>query len=378
MQADDTSSPKQYRMLGGKTVLQRTIECFSAYPQIDQIQVVIHRDDEALYEQSIQPLKVLAPPVFGGATRQESCHAGVRAAQQLGADTVLIHDAARPFLDEATIDNVLKAVAPGIGVVPAAKLADTVKTIDEDGMVAETLNRDTLRACQTPQGFVASEILAAHQRAESAGINTFTDDAAVAEWAGMAVKVVDGSSQNTKITTPDDLIRAEQSLAMNPAIPDIRTGHGYDTHVLVPGNAIILCGVEIAHEFKLSGHSDADVGLHALTDALLATIAAGDIGSHFPPSDPKWKGAGSSQFLEHAVSLVAEKAGQINHVDVTLICEAPKIAPHRDAMRTCIAEGCRIDPERVSVKATTNEKIGFIGRNEGIAAFATATVAFAS
>ena len=376
MQSDDAPSPKQYRMLGGKTVLQQTIECFSAHPQIHRIQVVIHRDDVALYEQSIEPCKNLAPPVFGGATRQESCHAGVRAAHELGAETVLIHDAARPFLDTGTIDNVLKAAAPGIGVVPAARLADTVKTIDDAGMVAETLDRDALRACQTPQGFVAAEILAAHQKAENAGINTFTDDAAVAEWAGMPVKVVEGSSQNIKITTPDDLSRAEQNLAINPATPDIRTGHGYDTHVLVPGDAIILCGVKIAHELMLSGHSDADVGLHALTDALLATIAAGDIGSHFPPSDAKWKDAGSSQFLEHAVSLVAEKGGQINHVDVTLICEAPKIAPHRDAMRTCIAEGCRIDPERVSVKATTNEKIGFIGRNEGIAAFATATVAF--
>jgi len=372
----DDAGPKQYRMLGSKSVLQHTIQCFSNHPEIHAIQVVIHTDDSELYEKAVIAHEKLFPPVTGGATRQDSCKAGVDAVAQFEIDKVLIHDAARPFVPHETTSIILAGIEREICALPASAIADTVKRASKNGMVEETVSREDLYLAQTPQGFMLDEIHAAHQQAEAESLHDFTDDAAVAEWAGMNVKLVDGYAGNFKVTTKQDLERAERELNMKPSLPDIRTGNGYDVHTLGPGSAVILCGVEIPHTQALQGHSDADVCLHSLTDALLGTIGAGDIGSHFPPSDPQWKGASSDRFLAHAVKLISNAGGTIANLDVTIICEAPKIGPYRDTMRAKVAEICVLDLMRVSVKATTNEKIGFIGREEGIAALASATVVF--
>jgi 2-C-methyl-D-erythritol 4-phosphate cytidylyltransferase / 2-C-methyl-D-erythritol 2,4-cyclodiphosphate synthase len=240
--------------------------------------------------------------------------------------------------------------------------------------VAATVSRSGLFAAQTPQGFPFLPILAAHRRVVEGDRNDFTDDAAIAEWAGIPVKLVEGSPDNIKLTWARDIEMADQRLGS--AFPDVRTGNGYDVHSFEGGDHVWLCGVKIPHHKKLSGHSDADVGLHALTDALLATCAAGDIGMHFPPSDPQWKGARSSMFVEHAASIVRSNGGRIANADITLICEAPRVGPHREAMTTAISAMLGIAPSRISVKATTNEKLGFVGREEGIAAIATASVVY--
>ena len=368
--------PKQYRLLAGTTILQHTISQFAHHQDIHAIQVVIHKDDHDLYENAVTAHEKLLSPVIGGASRQASCKAGVDTVHQSGFDKVLIHDAARPFVSQSTIGNVLNAIEDGVGTLPATAIADTVKKADEKNLVLDTISRDNLYLAQTPQGFKVDDIYTAHAKAALNNAHGFTDDAAVAEDAGMSVELVEGNSDNFKITTKGDLIQAEEKLSMNSFIPDVRTGSGYDVHTLGPGNGVILCGLEIPHTQSLQGHSDADVGLHSLTDALLGTISAGDIGSHFPPSDPQWKGASSDRFIEHAVKLVREAGGVITNMDVTIICEAPKIGPHRDAMREKVSQICGLEVSRVSVKATTNEKIGFIGREEGIAALATVSVSF--
>ncbi len=368
--------PKQYRTLGRKTVLQTTIECFLAHPDIHAIQVVIHADDADLYASAIDVNPKILAPIVGGKTRQASCKAGVDALG-LKFEKVLIHDAARPFVSQHLISNILNGISKGVCALPAYAIADTVKRADRSGEVQETIDRSNLYLAQTPQGFVLSEIAEAHAKAQINSDQEFTDDAAVSEWSGLRVKLVEGDRGNYKITTPDDLSAAQMRVSSMNQIPDIRTGTGYDVHTLGHGNSVILCGVEIPHSQSLQGHSDADVGLHSLTDALLGTIGEGDIGSHFPPSDPQWKGAASDKFLKHAVKLVTEAGGTITNLDVTIICEAPKIGPNRDAMRNRVAEICGItNVQRVSVKATTNEKIGFIGREEGIAALASASVSF--
>lgn len=367
------SGPKQYRMLSGRTVLDRAAEPFLRHPDIAAMVVVIHPDDGDMYASALPRHPKLLPPVTGGATRQQSVVAGLEALRELAPEKVLIHDAARPFVSAGTISAVLSAVSQGTGALPAHPVTDTLKRAGEDGNVVVTVARDGLFAAQTPQGFLFREIVEAHQSAARDAPDTgFTDDCAVAEWAGLTIRIVPSPSSNIKLTTPEDL----EAAAMRLAMTDIRTGNGYDVHRLIEGDHVWLCGVRIPHDRKLDGHSDADVGLHALTDALLATIGDGDIGSHFPPSDPQWKGASSDRFLAHALSLVRAKGGRINHLDVTLICEAPKIGPRREAMRARMAEIAGMDISRVSVKATTNEGIGFIGRGEGIAAIATATVAF--
>ncbi len=367
---DDAKEPKQYRGLGGKRVIQRALDAFSNHPMIDHVLCVIHPDDEDIYRKSVKENPRLLDHVFGGATRQASALAGLEALSNLSPVNVLIHDAARPFVNTDTITRVLEAIKPDQAVLPAIPVSDTLKRVSGN-IVTNTVDRANLFAAQTPQGFDYPAILAAHQRAASQGLDHFTDDTALAEWAGMRIATTEGSVGNTKITTSDDLTRARRLYAMTP---DIRTGHGYDTHRWAPGDSVWLCGVEIPHTHKLDGHSDADVGLHALTDALLATVCDGDIGSHFPPSDPQWKNARSNQFLAHAASLITAAGGTITHIDVTLICETPKIGTHRDQMRQAIATILTIEPARVSVKATTNETIGFIGRGEGMAALATATV----
>lgn len=372
------SLPKQYLDLGGRTVLERTVRAFLDHERIAMVQVVIHPDDHELCARALGQHPRLLSPVPGGATRQESVFLGLKALARHAPGSVLIHDAARPFVGSHVIGAVIDAIRPGRGALPGIPVADTLKKADAgpDGLpvVEGTVARDGLFSAQTPQGFILAEILAAHEAAAANGENSLTDDAAIAERAGMKVLLVPGDPANTKITTASDLDEARKRQGM--MIPDIRSGTGYDVHRTIQGNCVTLCGVMIKSDISLDGHSDADVGLHALTDAVLGTFGAGDIGSHFPPSDPQWKGASSDRFLAHAVALARAAGGRITNLDVSLICERPKIGPHRDAMRERIAGICGVEPFRVSVKATTNEGVGFVGRGEGIAAIATATLVF--
>ncbi len=368
--------PKQYRAIGGKAILARSVDAFLSHPDIDVVAVVIHPDHRSLAMTTLEDAAERVMLVEGGATRQASVLAGLQALHDIGPSKVLIHDAARPFVDAALIARTVDAIGERHGALPALPVSDTLKRGDESGMVAETISRDGLFAAQTPQGFPFPPIHAAHIEAARAGRSDFTDDAAIAEWAKLPVRLVDGSPDNAKLTWAKDIDMADRRLSASTHFPDVRTGNGYDVHSFEPGDHLWLCGVRIAHGKKLSGHSDADVALHALTDALLATCGAGDIGSHFPPSDPRWKGAASRIFLEHAARIVRESGGRIANADVTLIAEAPKIGPHRAAMANAMAGMIGIDAGRISVKATTNERLGFIGREEGIAAIATATVIY--
>jgi 2-C-methyl-D-erythritol 4-phosphate cytidylyltransferase / 2-C-methyl-D-erythritol 2,4-cyclodiphosphate synthase len=359
--------PKQYLPLGGVPLLRHSLATLRSHPRLDGVAAVINPDDVALYEDAARGLNLL-PPIAGGAQRQDSVRLGLEAVAPRHPAKVLIHDGARPFLDHATVDRVLDALAENPAAIAALPVADTVKRGD-GGRIAATVDRAGLWRAQTPQGFRFGEILAAHRAAAGTEL---TDDAAVAERAGLAVALVQGSEENFKVTTTDDLARAERLIASR--LGDVRTGQGFDVHAFGPGDKVWLCGIAVPHEAGLVGHSDADVGLHALTDALLGAIGAGDIGMHFPPSDPKWRGAPSEKFLRHAAGLIAQKGGIVAHVDVTIICERPKVGPHREAMAARIAEMLRLDRGRVSVKATTTEKLGFTGRGEGIAAQAVATV----
>jgi 2-C-methyl-D-erythritol 4-phosphate cytidylyltransferase/2-C-methyl-D-erythritol 2,4-cyclodiphosphate synthase len=362
--------PKAYRSLAGQPIIRFSLKLFSGDKQIRLVQPVIHADDAQLYETAAGGLGVL-PPVFGGATRQSSVRAGLDALAAYRPEIVLVHDAARPFASEALIG---RAVAAGKGgaAVPGIALSDTVKQVDARAHVTQTLDRAALRAVQTPQAFNFETLLAAHRDAMAAGRTDFSDDAALMEWAGHPVSVFVGEPDNMKLTMPDDFARAERlGLAM---LADLRMGTGYDVHAFADGDHVMLGGVKIPHDRGLSGHSDADAPLHALVDAILGALAEGDIGVHFPPSDPRWRGAASEQFLRFAIERVQARGGMIAHLDVTVICEAPRIGPHRDAIRERIAEIAGISLDRVAVKATTSEKLGFIGRGEGIAALATATV----
>lgn len=369
--------PKQYRNLAGEPILRRTVNAFLLHPRIAAVQVVIHPDDRATYAMATEGLDLL-PPTLGGATRQESVYRGLEALAASPPDWVLIHDAARPLVDAPLIDRVLDALERTPGALPAVPVVDTLKkaAADNPTFVATTVDRTGLWRAQTPQGFHFAPLLAAHRQAVGAN---FTDDAAIAESLGLAVTLVIGSENNIKITSEEDLWRQERMIDCEKAShtklqPEIRTGLGFDVHRFAAGDHVILGGISIPHTARLEGHSDADVALHALTDALLGAIAAGDIGTHFPPSDPQWRGAPSDRFLAHAASLVRAWGGAIVHVDLTLICERPKIGVHRPAMQQRIAEILGIEPERVSVKATTTERLGFTGRAEGIAAQAIATI----
>jgi 2-C-methyl-D-erythritol 4-phosphate cytidylyltransferase/2-C-methyl-D-erythritol 2,4-cyclodiphosphate synthase len=368
--------PKQYQPLAGVAVLARTVAAFAAEPRVETIQVVIHADDVQMYERAMCSLQQRCrAPVIGGATRQASVLAGLEALRCSDIDRVLIHDAARPLVSGAEIARIIDGLADSPAVIAAVPVTDTLKRLA--GGSLETLDRSGVWAAQTPQGFHFQAILDAHRQARAAGRDDFTDDAAIAEWAGIKVAIAEGSRHNMKLTTSADFTTAEATLAGRRPIsgpPDVRTGTGFDVHRFAAGDAVWLCGVRIAHTHRLEGHSDADVGLHALTDAILGAIADGDIGQHFPPSDPQWKGAPSHQFLRDAARRAAARGARITNVDVTLLCEAPRIASHRDAMRQAIADIIGIGIERVGVKATTTEGLGFIGREEGIAAMATATV----
>ncbi|MBL9010223.1 MAG: bifunctional 2-C-methyl-D-erythritol 4-phosphate cytidylyltransferase/2-C-methyl-D-erythritol 2,4-cyclodiphosphate synthase [Alphaproteobacteria bacterium] len=364
--------PKQYRLLGGQSVLSRTLAAFRTALPDAPIQVVVSPDHAPLIADLTARFRLL-PPTRGGASRQESVRFGLRALAHQAPAMVLVHDAARPFVSPDLIRNIVDALAddPDIdGVAPALAIADSIKKCTDDGAVVASIPRAGLWRMQTPQAFRFNAIYEAHEAA--ATDPDLTDDFAVAEAAGLRLRVIPGDDRNFKLTTVEDFRRAEAQLMLE--LGDIRTGQGFDVHAVGPGDHVMLCGVRIDHNAGLIGHSDADVGLHALTDAILGCAGAGDIGAHFPPSDPKWKGASSDLFLAHAARLVEEKGGVVAHVDVTLVCEAPKIAPHRGAMIGRIADILGIAADRVSVKATTTERLGFAGRGEGIAALATATV----
>jgi 2-C-methyl-D-erythritol 4-phosphate cytidylyltransferase/2-C-methyl-D-erythritol 2,4-cyclodiphosphate synthase len=368
--------PKQYAQLGGTSVLARTLGVLLEHPAIDVGVVAIAEPDRARYEAAVAGgHPKLAPPVLGGATRQRSVLNGLRALAPLSPSSVLIHDAARPFVTPDIVDRVLAALQRSPGAIAAVPLADTLKRAGRDSRIEATLDRVGLWRAQTPQGFRFNAILQAHEAALAAGREDLTDDAAVAEWAGLPVELVEGSEANVKLTTAEDLARAARAVGTAPTgAGEVRTGQGFDVHRFAAGDHVWLCGVRIPHARALEGHSDADVGLHALTDALLGAIGDGDIGQHFPNTDPRWRGAASHVFLADAARRVHARGGAVSNVDVTLLCESPKIAPHREAMRARIAEILKLDISRVAVKATTTEGLGFTGRREGIAAMATATV----
>jgi 2-C-methyl-D-erythritol 4-phosphate cytidylyltransferase/2-C-methyl-D-erythritol 2,4-cyclodiphosphate synthase len=359
--------PKQYCRLGGVSVLRRTVTAFLDHPGIASVRVAINPDDRALYDQAIDGLD-LPPPVAGGTTRQDSVRNLLEALDAAADDLVLIHDGARPLVSPAVIDRTIAALSHASGVIVALPVSDTLKRADGK-LVLDTVDRTALWRAQTPQGFRFEMIKSAHRAATGLDL---TDDAAVAERAGCIVELVMGEHDNFKITTSDDLTRAER--AVQASLGDIRTASGFDVHRLVDGDGCWINGIKIPHDKALLGHSDADVGLHALTDAILGAIGAGDIGQHFPPSDPRWRGAASDRFLRHAADMVIARGGMIAHCDVTILCERPKIGPHRAAMVKRIAEILDIAEDRVSVKATTTEELGFTGRGEGIAAQAVATV----
>ncbi len=362
--------PKLYAALAGRPVLGHTLARLAAHPRIVRVQAVIHPDDRALYDRAAAGL-ALPEPAVGGPSRQDSVRLGLESLAALAPGAVLIHDGARPLVGAAVIDRVLDALGTAAGAIAALPVTDTLKR-GADGRIAGTVDRAGLWRAQTPQGFRFTEILAAHRDAVG---REWTDDAAVAERAGLAVALVEGAPENVKITTQDDLARAERWLAGGLAgMHETRVGQGFDVHRFGPGDQVMLCGIAVPHDAKLMGHSDADVGLHALTDAILGALGAGDIGQHFPPAEARWKDAESGVFLRHAGDLVAEAGGRIRHLDVTLICERPRIGSHRAAMVARIAELLGIDAGRVSVKATTTEGLGFTGRGEGIAAQAAATL----
>ncbi|WP_342154830.1 bifunctional 2-C-methyl-D-erythritol 4-phosphate cytidylyltransferase/2-C-methyl-D-erythritol 2,4-cyclodiphosphate synthase [Methylorubrum sp. SB2] len=384
--------PKQYRRVGGRAVLTRTLAALAQSPRIARIQPVIAPDAADFFRECVAELEPahrekLAEPVPGGATRQQSVAAGLEGLARAGApDLVLVHDAARPFVDESLI---LRAVAAGAehgAAVPGVAVSDTIKLVEEIspgiGRVHETPARENLRAVQTPQSFRFGPLLDAHRRAVGQGRDGFTDDGALAEWAGLGVVVFEGDARNRKITQAADLIEADRAFSGEaPAISEApmttyvtRLGTGFDVHAFTEGDHVWLGGIKIPADRGVLAHSDGDVALHALTDALLGAIADGDIGTHFPPSDEKWRGASSDQFLAHACGLVRAQGGRIDHLDITVLAEAPRIGAHREAIRARIAEIAGVPLTAVSIKATTTEKLGFVGRAEGLAAQAAATV----
>jgi 2-C-methyl-D-erythritol 4-phosphate cytidylyltransferase / 2-C-methyl-D-erythritol 2,4-cyclodiphosphate synthase len=359
--------PKQYQDLGGMPILRRSVLAFMQHPSISKVQVVINPAHRALYDQALSGLD-LPTPIQGGATRQESVMRGLEALSQKAPQTVLIHDAARPLIDAATITAVCKTLKSAPGAIAAKPLVDTLKRGEQD-VIVTTIDRNNLWQAHTPQGFHFNAILAAHRAAAGAQL---TDDAAVAEKAGLPVTLVPSNPDNMKITNPDDLGRAARLLGT--PIDDVRTGFGFDVHRLIPGDGVTLCGIKIPHHQKLEGHSDADVALHAVADAIFGALGDGDIGIHFPNTDPQWKGKDSGHFVRYAANMVRQRGGIIGHVDVTMLCENPKITPHRAAMIAMLADLLEVTPDRIGLKATTTERLGFTGREEGIAAQAVATI----
>ena len=358
--------PKQFALWRGKPVLRHSVEALSA-AGVAPIIVVIPEGAEAIAAEALAGIAAVRC-ITGGITRQDSVRCGLEALVGDAPAQVLIHDAARPILPRAVIERLSGALARLPGAIPVLPVADSLCHAEDDGQMGPPARREALRRVQTPQAFRYAAILAAHR--DWPGETNAGDDAQVAQAAGLAIALVEGDDSLHKLTYASDF--GESSSGVSG--PPIRTGLGYDVHVLADGEELWLCGVKIEHHQGLAGHSDADVAIHALVDALLGAIGAGDIGQHFPPSDPQWRGARSDQFLAHAVGLVGKAGYAIGNVDVTLICEAPKIGPHRETMRARLAEIMGVAIGAVSVKATTSEKLGFTGRGEGIAAQAIATV----
>lgn len=362
------AEPKQFRSLAGQSPLRMSLRAFAEHPEVSLVQPVIHADDEARYAQEVTGLSLL-PAATGRATRQGSVLAGLDALAAREPDIVLIHDAARPFASPSLISRSIAAASQFGGAIPALKVTDAVKTVDDVGHVTDNIERSYVRLVQTPQAFTFAPLYEAHRKAVATGRDDFPDDAALAQWAGMKVNVFEGERSNIKLTTPDDFVRAEARM-----LRDVRTGTGIDVHAFAPGDHVTLGGIRIPHDRTLSGHSDADVVLHALVDAILGALADGDIGVHFPPSDPQWRGAASDRFVQFAMERLGKRGGRISHIDINIVCESPKIGPHRDAMRARISDLCAVGIDRVAIKATTSEGLGFTGRGEGIATFVTATI----
>lgn len=374
--ASEDSRPKQYQPIDGSCPLKRVIDCFLSHPRTGQIVIAINPADSDLFQQAVGPLANRVTVVAGGDSRQESIRNALEALAPSPPRIVLVHDAARPFLSLRTIDLAVAAAKEHGAAVPAIRLSDTIIETSDGSMRDGTLDRDRLRAVQTPQAFRFDALLAAHRAAAGQNRHDFTDDGALMAWQGHPVHIFEGDPNNVKLTTPTDMTAAEQRLALSRLLahPDVRIGTGFDVHAFGPGDHVVLGGVAIPHGKALTGHSDADVALHALTDALLGAIGDGDIGTHFPPSDMRWKGADSAVFLREAVAKVVGRQGIVTHLDVTIICEAPKIGPYREAIRQRLAEITSVPAGRISVKATTTERLGFAGREEGIAALASVTV----
>ena len=353
--------PKQWQMINGKSVADWALDAFLSHPQIDQVILVVHPDDRKYV-----PINDQITVALGGPTRSKSVANGLKALSTYNVDKVLIHDVARPCVSALIIDNVIEALDNAQAAAPAVKVSDALWQSSNE-YVEQPKSREGLFRAQTPQGFHFAEIM----DAQVENSVDAADDVEVAIGAGMKVKIVDGHEDNIKVTTPQDFARAERILKDQM---DIRLGNGYDVHRFGEGDHVVLCGIKVDHSRGLQGHSDADVGMHAVTDAIYGALAEGDIGQHFPPSDPQWKGAASDIFLQHAVNLAHQKGFNISNIDCTLVCEYPKIGPHSAAMRKRMAEIMNMDIDRVSIKATTSEKLGFTGREEGIAAISTATL----
>ncbi|MBU2982299.1 bifunctional 2-C-methyl-D-erythritol 4-phosphate cytidylyltransferase/2-C-methyl-D-erythritol 2,4-cyclodiphosphate synthase [Lentibacter algarum] len=355
--------PKQWQALAGRRVFDWSYQALASHPAVDTVIAVVHPDDASQVPDGVEA-------VLGGATRAASVKAGLVALEGRSFTHVLIHDGARACLSTEIIDAVVAGLQTHDAAAPALPVSDAL-WLGEAGEVAGTQSRENLYRAQTPQGFDLVKIAAAHKNAD----NTAADDVAVARAAGLAVAIVEGHEDNLKVTTPDDFARAERILRAQSGVQmDIRLGNGFDVHAFTTGNAVILCGVTVPHTKALLGHSDADVGMHAVTDAIYGALAEGDIGRHFPPSDAQWKGAASDIFLKHACELALERGYTITNIDCTLICEQPKIGPHAAAMQSEMSRIMALAPDRISIKATTSERLGFTGREEGIAALATATL----
>ncbi|MCF6326686.1 MAG: bifunctional 2-C-methyl-D-erythritol 4-phosphate cytidylyltransferase/2-C-methyl-D-erythritol 2,4-cyclodiphosphate synthase [Devosiaceae bacterium] len=374
--------PKQYRRIDGVAVLARTINALLDMNIIDWVLPVIGADHKDFYQQLKLENNKLLPPVTGGKDRQTSSLAGLEALKSQNPDLVLIHDGARPFVTKDLVERVCDALTKQknsnttTGILPAVNPTDAIKTSPDGKNIEKALDREKLWAAQTPQGFYFNQILKAHQKAKNHP-DRFSDDSALAEWAGLKVNLLEGEPDNFKITINSDFLRAEAMLNQNRITKtqmETRVGSGLDIHQFEPGNSVRLGGIEIPHDRSLKGHSDADAALHVLTDALLGALAEGDIGTHFPPSENKWKGEPSDTFLRFAADRIAKRGGRIVHLDLTIICEKPKITPHAKKMRQNIANICSIDVGRISIKATTSESMGFIGRGEGLMAMASATI----
>jgi 2-C-methyl-D-erythritol 4-phosphate cytidylyltransferase/2-C-methyl-D-erythritol 2,4-cyclodiphosphate synthase len=366
--------PKQYQLIGGRPVIWWTCHAFLTHPGIDHVQTVIGEGHEEMFAAATEGL-ALAPPVIGGPQRQDSCWLGIEAVASQRPKKILIHDAARPFVSVELINEVIESLDRFPAVVPGLPVAETLK-FAPGGIVDRTVDRAGIWTAQTPQGFEFDSIVAAYQKARTERTGNLTDDASVAERAGVSIFMIAGRPENRKLTTADDISRADREMttAQLHDRPDIRVGQGIDIHPFEPGDRVMLCGVAIAHGQRLAGHSDADVALHALTDAILGAIGEGDIGVHFPPSDARWKNAPSRIFLARAVELLEARDGRLSNVDITILAEAPRISPHIAAMKNSLSPLLHIDPGRIAIKATTTEKLGAIGRQEGMAAFATVTV----